>query len=46
MRTLFFLYMDINRMRNLHLHIEKGFGKEGVILLRKWEHLVRKIMDF
>ena len=38
--------MHIDRMRNLHLHIEKKFGRENVFLLRKCEDLVRKIMDF
>ena len=33
-------------MRNLHLHIKKEFCKESALLLRKWEHLVRKIADF
>ena len=32
-------------MRNLHLHIQREFGKVSVILLLQWEHLVRKVMD-
>ena len=38
--------MGINRMRNLHQHIHEEIGKESVILLQKWEHLVRKLTDF
>ena len=29
----FFLYMDINRMQNLHLHVERKCGKGWAILL-------------
>ena len=28
-----------NRMRNLHLHLDKEFGKESVILLQQWENM-------
>ena len=33
-------------MRNLHLHIERKFGKESIILLWQWEHVVRKIREY
>ena len=45
-RIIFFLYIELNRIRNLHLHIQREFEKEGVILQRKGKHLVRKIADF
>ena len=33
-------------MRNLHLHIQRKIGKERVILLQQWRHMVRKIVKF
>ena len=45
-QTYSFLYKDRNRMRNLHLHIQKEFGKEFAIVLQKWDNLVGNIADF
>ena len=33
-------------MRNLHLVIGTEFGRESVAILRKWEHLEKKIANF
>ena len=43
LKEYFFLYMDLNRMRNLYLHVEREYGKESVIILQQWEDLVRKM---
>ena len=33
-------------MRNLHLHLDKEFGRESVILLWQWEKYEKKMADF
>ena len=33
-------------MRNLHLHLDKEFGEESVILQWQWEKFEKKMVDF
>ena len=35
-----------NRRRNLYIHIERWFGKENIVILRKWEQLEKNITNF
>ena len=37
---------NINRMRNLHSIIEKGFRRESVAVFRDWEQHVKKLANF
>ena len=37
---------NINRMRNLHLHVQKVFGEENVMRLQKWGKTEKKWQTF
>ena len=40
------LYIETNRMRNLHLHIREEYGIENVKILWQWEKLEYKMVAF
>ena len=38
--------MDINKVRNLHCHVEGKVGMESIRLLSEWENMIKKMADF
>ena len=43
---LMLFLMDVNKVRNLHCHIQHKFGKESARFLRELEDVVKKIANF
>ena len=44
--TFVVIYLVKNRMRNIHALITSEFGRENITILRRWEHLEKKIANF
>ena len=40
------LQLKLNRMRNVHSHLNEEFGEESVFLLQQWEKIEKKMADF
>ena len=36
----------LNRMRSIHLHLRREYGKENVNTFRQWEKIENKMADF
>ena len=38
--------MLLNRMRNIHSHLRREYGKENVSMFSQWEKIENKMADF